>query len=84
MAAAGEEQEQELDAQRRGGQGGEGARGEEQRVAGEERRHHQPRLAEDDEGEDRVGPHAVLLDELPEVLVEVQEEVDGLCDEFHG
>ena len=81
---AGEEQEQDADLERRRGQGGQGARREEQRVAGEERRHHQPRLAEDDEGEDRVCPHPVLLDELPEVRVEVKEEVDDLGDEFHG
>ena len=50
--------EQEPHVQR--AQAGEGPRREQQRVTRQERRHHQPRLAEDDEEQDQVGPGAVL------------------------
>ena len=51
---------------------------------GQERRHHEARLQEDDREEQRVGPGAVGLDDLREVLVEVQEEVDEPVDEIHS
>jgi hypothetical protein len=40
--------------------GREGAGGEEQRVAGQERRHHQAGLAEDDQEQEKIGPGSVL------------------------
>ena len=63
---------------------GEAARREEERVAREDRRHHEARLQEDDREQERVGPGAVGLDHLREVLVEVQEEVDEPVDEIHS
>ena len=43
---------------------------------GQERRHDQPGLREDDQEEQRVHPHAVGLDELREVRVEVEKQID--------
>ena len=62
---------------------GDGPGREQQRVARQERRHHQPGLTEHDEKQDQVGPGPVLGGDLGEVLVEMQEEVDGLLQELH-
>ena len=50
----------------------------------QERRHHEPRLAEDDQEQDRVDPQVIVGDELGEMLVEMQDEVDEPGDQFHG
>ena len=62
---------------------GEAARGEQERVARQEGRHHQARLQEDDQEEDRVGGGPVALDDLRQVLIEMKEEVDEPVDELH-
>ena len=59
---AGEQQEDQRQTERAGGR--EGAGGEQQGVAGQERRHHQPGLAEDDPEQDQIGPGAVVPDDL--------------------
>ena len=48
-----------------------GARHEQQRVAGQERRDDQSGLAEDDGEEDGVSPQMVLLDDAEQVLVDM-------------
>ena len=62
---------------------GEAARGEEERVAGQERGDDQSRLQEDDQEEQGVGGGAVPLDDLGQMLIEVKEEVDEPVDEIH-
>ena len=56
-------------------QRGESAGDEEQRIARQERRDHQPGLAEHDDEEQPVHPHAVLLHELAQMHVEVNHEI---------
>ena len=46
-----------------------------QRIAGQERRHDQARLAEDDHEQDEVGPRPVLLHQLEQAGVEVEDEL---------
>src|SRR5688572_1480579 len=79
----GDREEHEEDAEIERADAGERARGEEERVAREDRRHHEARLAEDDDEEEQVRPRAVLLDHLLEVGVQVQEEVEELLDQVH-
>ena len=50
--------------------------GKEQRIARQERQHHQSGLAEDDQEEDAVGPRAVVVNDPAQVPVEMQDEVD--------
>src|SRR4029077_20268663 len=57
---------------------------EQQRIARQERRHHQPRFAEHDAEEQRVDPHAVLVDELREAHVEMHGDVPEPAEQFHG
>ncbi len=59
------------------------AQRKQERIAGQERRDHQTRLAEDDREQNRVDPNVVLSDELSEMAVKVQNEVDEMSDEFH-
>ncbi len=54
------------------------------RIAGQEGRHHQPRLAKNDGKQDRVDPHAVLRHQQRQMLVEVQDDINELGKEFHG
>jgi hypothetical protein len=56
---------------------------EQQRVPGQNRRHDQSGLAEDDQEQDRVDPEVIVGDELGEMLVEMQDEVDEPADQFH-
>ncbi|MCY1508979.1 hypothetical protein D9M68_433060 [compost metagenome] len=56
--------------------GADGAGDEQQGVAGEERRHHQPGLAEDDQEEDGVDPGPVIGDQKVQVLIKVEDEID--------
>ena len=79
----GEDEKRSQDPHVETAQAGDGPRGEQQRVTRQERRHHQSRLAEDDEEQDQVGPGPVLRDDLGKVLVEMQEKVDGLLQELH-
>ena len=51
---------------------------EEQRVARQKRRDHQPRLGKDDGEQDAVHPGAVLLDELEQIPVEMKDKIDEL------
>ena len=44
-----------------------------ERIAGQKRRHHQARLAEDHREEDQVGPGAVVGDHRAQRLVQVEE-----------
>src|SRR5690606_38207772 len=53
----------------------EGACDEQQRIPGQERQHHQPRFAENDERQDQVDPGPVLRHPDPQVLVDVQDEL---------
>ena len=50
--------------------------GEEQRVPGQERRHHQPRLGEDHREQDRIDPQVITGQQLDQVSVEMQHEID--------
>jgi len=59
----------------------EGAGREQEGIAGQERRHHQARLREDDQPEHRVGPQPVRGDDLGEVPVDVDDEVHQLADQ---
>src|SRR5450759_2205656 len=56
---------------------------EEERVPGQERRHDEAGLAEDDAEEDDVRERSVVADDLGKVPVEVQEDVHQLLDEVH-
>jgi hypothetical protein len=56
---------------------------EQQRIAGQERRHHQAGLAEDDREQDEVDPAAVLLQQGGEMLVEMDDDVPEPEQEFH-
>jgi 3-methyladenine DNA glycosylase AlkD len=58
------------------GLGRERADGEEERVAREEGRHHEPRLAEDDRKEEHIEPRAQLTGPIDQVLVQMDEEVE--------
>ena len=57
---------------------------EEQRVARQERRDHEPGLAEHDHEQQRVDPRAVLLQQRREMPVEVDHEVPEEGEELHG
>ena len=52
-----------------------GARGEEQRIAGQDRRDHQAGFGEDNEEDDPVHPGAVGLGQRKEALVDLQDEI---------
>ena len=56
-------------------EGGESARGKEQRIPRQEGGDDKPRFHEDDEEQQAVGPYAVLSDDLAQVFVQVQEDV---------
>jgi hypothetical protein len=73
------EQDADLHAPQRGQRPGD----EEQRIAGQERGHHETGLAEDDDEKDRVDPLPVLLHQHRQVLVEVQDDVDEAGQVFH-
>src|SRR4029079_9997693 len=75
-----EDRDHEADVDRGAGRG-ERSDGEEERVAGEERRDHEPRLAEDDQEQDRVEPRSEVGSPGVQVAVEVEEDVDELA---HG
>src|SRR3989441_4477401 len=64
--------------------GGERAGHEQERIAGEKRRHHQPRFAKHDQKQQPVHPGAVLCDERGEMRIEMDDEVPQLGDEFHA
>src|SRR6188768_1079272 len=57
---------------------------EQQGIAGQKRRDHQPGLAKDDQEQDGVNPRAVVLDQQREVLVEMQDQIDKLRKQLHG
>ena len=63
---------------------GQRAGDEEQRIAGQEGEDDESGLGEDDEEEDGVDPQPVVLDEDGEVLVEVEDDVDELGEQFHA
>ena len=56
---------------------------EEQRVAGQEGCHHEPRLAEDDDKQYGIRPLVIVLHELHHVLVDVQDKVNNKLNELH-
>src|SRR5882724_11282496 len=64
--------------------GGERAGHEQQRIAGEKRRHHQPRFAKHDQKQQPVHPGAVLRGERGEMRIEMDGEVPQLGDELHA
>src|SRR5467141_1463485 len=64
--------------------GGERAGHEQQRIAGEKRRHHQPRFAKHDQKQQPVHPGAVLRNERGEMRIEMDGEVPQLGDELHA
>lgn len=73
-----EDGEQQLDVEL--AHAGKRARGEEQAVAGQERRQHEARLAEHDRPQQGVRRGAVRRDERRHVLVEVERDAhDGCC-----
>ena len=57
---------------------------EQEGVSRQDRRHHQSCLAEDDQEQDQVGPHPIILDDGAEVAVEVQDDIDELAYQVHG
>jgi len=64
-------------------QRGKGPGDEEQRIARQERRDHEAGLAEHDDKEQSVHPHAVLLHELAQMHVEVNHEVPQEGEKLH-
>src|SRR5690606_5774524 len=62
---------------------GEGTRGEQERITRQERRHYEARLTEDDKEQDPVYPHAVLLEDLHQVTIDVDDEIDDEADQVH-
>jgi len=63
---------------------GQRAGDEEQRISGQERRHHQAGLAEDDREQDGVDPRAILRDQRLEMGVEVKDQVEEAGEELHA
>ena len=57
--------------------------GEQEGVPGQERRHDEAGLAEDDHEQESVRPGAVIPHDVGEVPVEVQEDVDQLLQQVH-
>ena len=57
---------------------------EQQRVSGQEWRHHQPGFAEDDQKQDKIDQHPVVFNQPLQMLVEVQYYIDELRNELHG
>ena len=57
---------------------GPGAGGEQQRVAGQERRDNQAGLAEHDDEQDGVDPRPVTGDEFEQVGIDVEQKIDQL------
>ena len=49
-----------------------GPDGEEQRIARQERRHHQPGLSKDDEKQDAIDPRAMLAGQRVQVILQMQ------------
>ena len=60
-----------------------GAGDKQQRVTRQERRHHQPGFAVDDEEQDQIDPCAVSLDQHRQVLVQMQDDIEELREKFH-
>ena len=63
---------------------GERPGGKQKRIAGQERRDDQARLAKDDGKQNRIRPDAVVLKDGVEVRVEVKEQVDQVIQQFHA
>ncbi len=57
---------------------------EQQRIAGQERRHHEAGFHEDDQEQDGVDPRAVVGEQHRQMLVQVKHDVDEARDQFHG
>src|ERR1017187_3306639 len=74
-------EEQQPDIQR--AERGERSGREQERVPGQERRHDEAGLAEDDAEEDDVRERSVVADHFGKVPVEVQEDIHQLLDEVH-
>src|SRR6266511_2735745 len=64
--------------------GRQGADGEEQRIARQERRHYQARFAEDDREKNGVRECPVTRDQFNEVCVEMKNYVNEVLDKFHA
>src|SRR3990170_1280474 len=62
---------------------GQGSRGKKQRIAGQDGSHHQARLTEDDDEKQQIRPGPVGADDVPEMLVQVNEEVPELRNKLH-
>jgi len=54
-----------------------------QRIAGKERENDEARLGKDDKEQDAVDPQPVLLHQNGQMLVEVQNDIEELRQEFH-
>lgn len=55
-----------------------------QRVARQERRHHQPGFAEQDQKQNGVDPYAVLGNKLGKVHINVQDKINQKANQFHS
>ena len=74
-------QYQKIHIQRHFRQGSNRPRHEQQRISGQERCHHKPRLAEYYQKKYRISPQMVGLDNVYQMLVNMQDEVNY---KFHG
>ena len=63
--------------------GGQRTSREQQRVAGQERRDHQPGFAEHDQEQEGVQPATVLTGQFPKMLVDVEKEREQVSQEIH-
>jgi hypothetical protein len=63
--------------------GGQGAEGEQQRIAGQDGRHHHAGFTENDHEQDGVDPIVIVRDQLDEMFIEMQDEIDEPRDQLH-
>ena len=57
---------------------------EQERIAGQERRHHQSRFAKDDEEEQSVNQDTVMPGEIMQVILQVEHQIEEIFENLHG